>query len=85
MKKKFKENDEYHKLFDTGNKGFLTQQEKIIYNIFRAEYKFCKEDILDMEINEENINKLVCKFNLKFNKNTVKEMVEFINVHNREG
>lgn len=38
-----------------------------------------------MEINEENINKLVCKFNLKFNKNTVKEMVEFINVHNREG
>ena len=50
MKKKFKENGEYHKLFDTGNKGFLTQQEKIIYNIF-----------------------------------TVKEMVEFINVHNREG
>ncbi|WUR03523.1 uncharacterized protein VNE69_05114 [Vairimorpha necatrix] len=73
-------NDEdYHELFDTEKKGFLTKEESEIYEIFKRNYKFKEEDILNLEINEENLNKLVGKFNLKITKKEIKSMVEYIN------
>jgi predicted aspartyl protease len=79
MQKKAKQS-EYNKLFDTGNKGYLTVEEEQVYLMISNKYKFSTDDILGMDITEENLNKLVCKFNLKFSRKEVKEIVDFINL-----
>lgn len=66
-------------LFDIGNKGFLNKNEQLIFDIFNNCYQYNSDDILGMEINETNINELINKFDLKINKNDVKELVNFIN------
>lgn len=82
MKKKLQK--KYNKLFDTGNKGYLILEEEQAYLLICNKYNFDKEDILGMDITEENLNKLVSKFDLKFNRKEIKEIVDFINLQSCE-